>query len=91
MNDKHLEAELREQKQLFENLVTVARAVTELPTMEATLQNVLDVATALTQAEHSSLLVLDQGGAVAHSILAGGSPPALKQRLRIATLVMDGG
>lgn len=58
--------------------------------MAATLQNVLDVATALTQAEHSSLLVLDQGGAVAHSILAGGSP-ALKQRLHIAALVMDEG
>ena len=90
VNEKHLEAELREQKQLFENLATVARAVTELPTMEATLQNVLDVATALTQADHSSLLVLDRDGAVAHSILAGGSL-ALKQRLRIATLVMDEG
>ncbi len=57
------------QKQLFENLVTVARAVTEHPTLEVTLRNIVDVAKTLTSAEHGSLMIFDEAGALLDNIL----------------------
>jgi signal transduction histidine kinase/putative methionine-R-sulfoxide reductase with GAF domain len=65
---RQAEAELREQKQLFENLVTVARATTERPALEETLRNALDVAATITEAEFGSLFLLDNAGLVTHSI-----------------------
>jgi PAS domain S-box-containing protein len=53
------EETLRHQKRLLENLVAIARATTERPTLEATLRNILDVAAALTGAAHGSLTLLD--------------------------------
>jgi PAS domain S-box-containing protein len=69
------ELELRTQRQLFENLVAVARATAERPALEATLQNALNVAARLTAAEHGSLLLADGTGAVTRSILAGDTRP----------------
>ncbi len=66
---KQAEAALREQKQLFENLVAVARATAERPSLEATLQNALNVAAALTGAERGSLFLLNSVGVVTHSLL----------------------
>lgn len=87
---KRTEEALRAQKQLFENLVAVAHATTEKPTLEATLQNVLDVALTLTGAERGSLFLLDQAVIVTHTILARGDvTPALQQDL-VGT-VMDRG
>jgi signal transduction histidine kinase/putative methionine-R-sulfoxide reductase with GAF domain len=65
---RQAEARLRAQKQLFENLVTVARATTERPTLEATLRNALDVAATITEAEFGSLFLLDNAGLITHSI-----------------------
>jgi len=87
---KRAEAESRAQKQLFENLVAVARATIERPTLEATLQNALDVTTKLTGAEYGDLFLLDSVGAVTHFIL----PPtvaASEQRQEIITNVMEKG
>jgi GAF domain-containing protein len=55
---------------LFENLVAVARATTEQPTLKETLQNTLDVAAILTDAESGSLILLDENGIVTHQIQA---------------------
>ena len=60
------------QKQRFERLLAVARATTEQPTVEETLQNALDVTAALTSAEFGSLVLLDEAGKVKQSILALG-------------------
>jgi PAS domain S-box-containing protein len=79
---KGLEASLELQVERFEQLLTVARATTEQPNLDATLKNTLDVAVALTKAEHGSLFLLDERGQVSRSILARGEvPPALEQNL----------
>jgi len=89
---KRAEDELRAQKQLFESLVAVARATAEQPTLEATLQNALDVAATLTGAESASLFLLDKTGAVTHSILARDAQTMTpKQRQDIITRVMGEG
>ncbi len=69
---KQAEVELRAQKQLFENLVAIARATTERPTLEATLQNALNVAAEMTEAELGSLFLLNEEGEVLQSIVARG-------------------
>jgi len=87
---KRTEAALVAQKQLFENLVAIARATSERPTLEATLQNALDVAAELTGAELGSLFLLNEKGEVIHSILARGrAQPAEKDT--IVNRVMDRG
>jgi signal transduction histidine kinase/putative methionine-R-sulfoxide reductase with GAF domain len=64
------QAELRAQEHLLENLVAVARTMYEQPTVQATLQNALEIALALTGATGGDLNVLDSSGAVTHSILS---------------------
>ena len=48
---KRIEGELRAQRQLFADLVAVARATSDGPTLQATLQNALNVSATLTGAE----------------------------------------
>ncbi|MBN1889255.1 MAG: GAF domain-containing protein [Thermoflexales bacterium] len=84
------EEKLRTQKRLFENLVAVARATVERPTLEGTLQNTLDVAVALTDAAKGSVFLLDGNGTVTHSILARSDVRA-DQRQAIIGRVMDKG
>jgi signal transduction histidine kinase/ActR/RegA family two-component response regulator len=62
-------AELASQKHLFENLVAVARATVERPTLEATLQNAIRVCAAITNAQGGSVLLLDEAGKVIGSVL----------------------
>ncbi len=69
---KNAEQALRGQKQLFESLVSVARATAERPTLEDTLHNALGVATELTGAEHGDLFMLDVSGAAIRSLLVHG-------------------
>jgi len=69
---KMAEEALLAQKQLFENLVAVARVTTERPTLEATLRNVLNVSMGLTEAERGSIFLLGKDNEVSHSILARG-------------------
>jgi PAS domain S-box-containing protein len=69
---KQIGEDLLRQKQQFERLLAVARATTEQPTVEETLQNALDVTAALTGAEYGSLFILDDNGNVTEGILALG-------------------
>lgn len=69
---KQIGEELLQQKQLYERLLKVARATTEQPTVEETLQNTLDVTASLTSAEFGSLFLLDENRSVRKSILALG-------------------
>jgi signal transduction histidine kinase len=87
---RQVEMELRTQKQLFENLVAFARAASERPILEDTLENVLMVAVTLTAAEGGSLFLLDDSGKVTHSALIHPtlSPSA---QLDLAGQVMDQG
>ncbi len=85
---KKTEHELRNQKQLFENLVAIARATTETPSLEATFKNILSVAAALTGAQVGSLFLLDGRGNVTNSFLARGDVPA-EIRKPLLTQVMD--
>jgi len=87
---KAAEEELKASRQLFQNLVAVARATAEGPSLQATLQNALDVATDLTGAEFGSLFLLDSSGRVTHSILARGTT-APGNRRKIVGRVMDKG
>ena len=87
---KRIEAELRAQKELFQNLVAVARATSGGPTLQATLQNALNVSATLTGAERGSLFLLNPAGEVTHSLLTyGGITPDEKQV--IVRRVMDRG
>jgi PAS domain S-box-containing protein len=73
---KAAEAELQAQKDLLANLLAVARATTELPSLEATLARTLEVMRRLTGAEAASLLLLDDGGRLARSLFSVGDNPA---------------
>ncbi len=86
---KRAEIELRAQKQLFENLVAVARATAERPTLEATLQNALNVAATLTGAEQGDLFLISEAGAVTYCARTGGT--AADQRQDSLARVMDQG
>ncbi len=73
---------LAAQKELFENLVAVARAVAQGITLQETLQDALDVAAKLTGADAGSLFLLNESGMVTHSLLALG-----KEKLEIEQFV----
>ena len=78
---KQIEAELLSQKHLLQNLVIIARVTTTTQTLNATLQNILDVAVAINRAEYGSLFVVNQNGEVTHSILTQDKTlPAQEQR-----------
>lgn len=87
---KQAEAELIAQRQLFENLVAVARATSERPTLEFTLQNVLRVTTSLTSAEESSLYLIDESGTTLYSMPAPGRTVPSRRR-RFASQEMESG
>lgn len=87
---KQAEADAIARQRLFANLVAVARATAEGPSLPATLQNALDVATALTRAEFGSVFLLDGDGRVTDSILARGKTRPGSQR-QIVGRVMDKG
>ncbi|HSH03470.1 MAG TPA: histidine kinase N-terminal 7TM domain-containing protein [Anaerolineae bacterium] len=57
---KQVQTKLLYQKQLFENLVTVARTTSQGVRLEKVLQNVVDVSAMFTQAERSSLMLVDE-------------------------------
>jgi PAS domain S-box-containing protein len=87
---KRNENELIERRKLVEKLVAVARATTEGSSLQATLQNALDVTTSLTGAEYGSLFLLDSGGRVTHSILARGATAPGSRRKIVGTVMDDG-
>ncbi|MCL4869525.1 MAG: GAF domain-containing protein [Anaerolineae bacterium] len=69
------EQALQKQKSLLENLVRIARITTSQPDLEATLQNVLEVAASLTQAAQGNLILLNSTGQPTHAIRTGRNPP----------------
>lgn len=79
-DQKRTEKALVSQKQLFENLVAIARATTELPSLAATLQNALNVAAEMTSAELGSLFLLNEDGDVLNSLLARGRAEPKEKR-----------
>ena len=87
---KQAEFALDHQKQLFENLVNVARAVTKSPILQDTLQGTVDIATALTRAYAGSLFVLDEQANIINSVLAH-TPTTVQQKSAIQTKVMASG
>ena len=87
---KQIELTLKAQKKLSESLVAMARAAAKHPSLKSTLQNVLDMSAALTEAENGSIFLLDGEKVVTHSILARGKTKSVKQR-DIVNKVMDEG
>lgn len=91
---RQTEEALQGQTRLLENLVTIAQAVVGYPTVDATLQNILNVAVAVTGADHGNLLVFNGAGTVMHSMLSSGqSKSALvrENRRSIVDEVLDRG
>ena len=67
---KAIEDALTSQRGLLANLLSLARATTERPTLEATLQNTLAVAKSLTGADGASLLLLSDRPELTGSLMA---------------------
>jgi len=78
------------QKGLFERLVAIARATTERPTLEATLQDALTSLTAMTDAEYGTLFILNEDRVVTHHLAMRGKEP-LEQWREVSGKVMDQG
>ena len=79
------EAELRGRKELSENLLAVARATTEHPSLETTLRNALTVMKQLVAAEGGSVLLVDEPGSPARPGLRRRRPlPARRSAWRRA-------
>lgn len=83
-------AELRAQKQLFENLVAVARATTEKPELEDTLHNVLRVGLSLTAAARGSLFLFELDGTVTHTVSVRDNAPVDERRVVIGRVMSQG-
>jgi signal transduction histidine kinase len=89
-SDPHqVEQALRAQKDLFANLVAVARATTEGRTLEATLQKTFDVLQRLTQADGGTLLLVDAAGNVS-TRLFGPATPAVAAPEYTALVMREG-
>jgi PAS domain S-box-containing protein len=84
------ETELREQKELLENLVAVARATSEQPALEATLENVMRVGVRLTAAQRGGLFMLSSSGEVNQTVSIREAAPPAERRALIDRLTKDG-
>ncbi len=84
------ETELREQKELLENLVAVARATSEQPALEATLENVMQVGVNLTMADRGSLFLLSSAGEVTQTVSVSDDASATERRAVVERLMHDG-
>jgi signal transduction histidine kinase len=82
--------ELASQKRLFEQLVKVARATTSQPELNATLQNVLDIATILTGTDRGSLVLVNAKGQVSHSLVTSGGLMRDKRRQWASETLTEG-
>jgi PAS domain S-box-containing protein len=87
---KALQASLEMQIRRVNQLLEVARATIEHPTLEATLQNTLDIAAALTNADKGSIFLVDAQHKVTQSVLTRGEMPPLV-RAAILKLVLNEG
>jgi PAS domain S-box-containing protein len=87
---KQAEQELRDQKELLENLVTVARATSEQPALLATLENVMRVGLNLTAANRGGLFMLGSTGEVNQTLSIRDEAPPLERRAIVERLIKDG-
>ncbi|MEA3342372.1 MAG: histidine kinase N-terminal 7TM domain-containing protein [Chloroflexota bacterium] len=87
---KRAEANTAAQKRLFESLVAMARAVAKQPSMEATLQNALNMSATLTGAENGSIFLLDGREVVTHCVLARDGVAPLQQHNIVSSVMEEG-
>ena len=88
---RQTEATLQAQKQLLENLVAVARAAAEGPSLDEALQNIVQEVVHLTHAERGSLLKLAPDGRyITRSVLIRGQRPQVEE-LNLARRVLGYG
>lgn len=84
------ERQLIQQRQLFENLLSVARTTSEGLTLRETLENILNIATELTLAEDSSLILLDSAGSPTYNLFAHGVTVHERPRGFVANIIKHG-
>jgi len=82
--------EVRRAKELFENLVAVARATLTSPALEQTLQDALDVSLKISGAENGYILLLDKTGKIQTMTVAGQRLSA-EQMNHLATQALQSG
>ncbi|MBN1872889.1 MAG: GAF domain-containing protein [Anaerolineae bacterium] len=87
---KHLESSLEYQLERFEQLLAVARATTEQPTLSATLDNTLEIAMSLTGAEIGSIFLVDEHTIITQNLLTGARTSKVAARELVEQLVRDG-
>ncbi|MEA3308962.1 MAG: GAF domain-containing protein, partial [Chloroflexota bacterium] len=87
---KQIETSLAEQNKRFEQLLTVARVITEHHTLDATLQNALDIAVSLTTSTVGSLFLLDEQRTVTRSLLARDGASATLSEQLVERVVQEG-
>ena len=87
---KQAKEALARQKQLFENLVDIARAIAKTPKLQEVLQDTVDIAVELTGARIGSVFVLDESRNVVTSLLARRNI-TLRQKELAHTRVMAAG
>jgi signal transduction histidine kinase len=87
---KQAETELREQKELLENLVAVARATSEQPALEATLENVMQVGVNLTAADRGGLFMLNGASEVIQTLSIRDEAPVAERRAIVERLTKEG-
>ena len=87
---KSEQAAFQVQSKLLENFLELARCSSEEEMLKAELQKTLEITTALTGAEKSSIFLLDSNGVVTDSILARGDVSS-KQRSQLIGTVLNKG
>ena len=70
--------------------MTVARATSEQPALEATLENVMRVGVNLTAADRGGLFMLSNTGEVTQTLSIRDEAPAAERRAIIDRLIKDG-
>lgn len=84
-----VEDELRAQKDLFAQQLAVARATTQHPELELTLQNTLEIMGTLTGAEGATLFLLDEAGSLTGRLVT--RRPLRPDRPTQAVRLLEGG
>ncbi len=87
---KALENSLAAQMERFQQLLTVARATTEQPTLDVTLRNALHAAIALGDAEQGGIFLMNERGDVTHSHMIPDTPPGVQRKAIVAQVAKSG-
>ena len=87
---KRIEANLRAQTRLSENLVAITRAAIKYTSLEAALRGVLRMAATITEAEHGSVFLLDEFGNAIDCVRARDDVVLPQQRAIANQVLRDG-